>query len=177
MDGEGTPIPLIEERDCRRDPLRARTLACLCALHRRWAARDRQQRRRTGLASGRLRTEKLPLRRIRLRRRRCPAMYTLIARPSSPDSTRSSICAQCWLRSLIIPPARSTICSPGTWPPCSRTHLPRLPKTHSSTKKVAVEKLGAASEVGFRSCTVITVEEISKRAFWFSQAATALRFS
>ena len=62
---------VIEERDRRRDPIRALALACSHALHRRWPVGDRQQRRRTGAACRRSWTEELLVCRIRLRRRAC----------------------------------------------------------------------------------------------------------
>ena len=68
MDGEGASLTVLEERDCGCDPICALTLAGSYTLHRRRAARDRQQRRRTGAQSCRSWKEELPVRGIGLRR-------------------------------------------------------------------------------------------------------------
>ena len=69
LDGEGTKQAVVEKRDRRCDSLCAFAMASPYPLHRRWLDRDRQQCRRAGAAGCRPRTEKLPVRWIRLRRR------------------------------------------------------------------------------------------------------------
>ena len=59
------------ERNCGCDSIRALALACPHAVYRRRTVGDRQQRRRTGTASCGSGTQKLLVRRFRLRRRTC----------------------------------------------------------------------------------------------------------
>ena len=67
---------LAQERNRGRDPLCALALARLDALHRRWTAGDRQQRRRTGVALRRPGQEKLLVRRRRFGRPSAPPPST-----------------------------------------------------------------------------------------------------
>src|ERR1039458_519705 len=71
MDGEGTAFTVREERNRGCDSIRALALACPYPIHRRRTAGDRQQRGRKGAARCSSWTEKLPIRRFRLRWRTC----------------------------------------------------------------------------------------------------------
>ena len=68
----------VEERDCGCDPICALALACPHTLHRRWPARDRQQRRRTGAAAVALGRKNFLFAGSDRGGERAAAMYTLI---------------------------------------------------------------------------------------------------
>src|ERR1039458_2180612 len=172
MDGEGTAFTVREERNRGCDSIRALALACPYPIHRRRTAGDRQQRGRKGAARCSSWTEKLPIRRFRLRWRTCrrdvqpdrigqaersrsgvlPA-HCLVPDPGPPHQPHRGAPA---LGSRPVPPdpvlpgslptttpsAASRSSSPGTSPRPSSPNPPRQPR---HTHQVPTKKVVGTS--------------------------------
>jgi hypothetical protein len=110
-----TSDPLGQERHGRSDPLCDLAMDRAHPLSRRWSSRDRQQRRRTRVARRRVRSEEITSSLDRTGEANAPPPSTRSSeRPSSTDSTRSSISAMSSPESQITPLTASQNCCLGT---------------------------------------------------------------